>query len=370
MNILLLPPYTYVYPILRYLVADYSLSCDDAEWKQMLPFAILMVVFFVFGVPLFLAILLVRHRTVIKKLGRDIDETLAEAAVLEQLGESIDVDKARALYRQVDTDGSGSIDFVEFAKFWISQNDGEDDGTSGSGLADIVRLMTLSKDSPKNVESLGHQALGLMSARAGRQSIRRNVTVDDNTHTFASTETKGDGGRSTEAKTAEASTNGPDEAMHAANEGMGDFDHHVKGGARRGGGMEVEDGVEMMLGVLWRNYKPEYYFFDIVNFTFKLVLWATLVFFNYGSQLQIGTALLLCVGRLALHAQFEPYRMVTDNAFDCKVIAASYLPRPHVSPTHCTHHGTSPHTIAFMPPHHNDRSYLKILRCRNGRSES
>ena len=49
---------------------------------------------------------------------------------------------------------------------------------------------------------------------------------------------------------------------------------------------------------------------------FKLVLWATLVFFPYGSQLQVGTALLLCVGRLALHAQFEPYRMMTDNAFD------------------------------------------------------
>ena len=313
----------------------------------MLPFAILMVVFFVFGVPVFLSILLVRHRNVIKKLGRNIDEALAEAAVLEQLGESIDVDKARALYRQVDTDGSGSIDFVEFAKFWISQNDEEDDGMPGSGLADIVRMITQSKDSPEKVESLGHQALGLMSARAGRQSIRRNVTVGDNTHTFASTETKGDDGESAEAKTAEAPTNDPDEAMHATNEGMGGSDHHGEGRARGEGGMDVEDGVEMMLGVLWRNYKPEYYFFDIVNFTFKLVLWATLVFFNYGSQLQIGTALLLCVGRLALHAQFEPYRMVTDNAFDCKVIAAS-----HVSPTHCTHHGTSPHPIACMPPHH------------------
>ena len=46
------------------------------------------------------------------------------------------------------------------------------------------------------------------------------------------------------------------------------------------------------------------------------MLWATLVFFRYGSQLQIGTALLLCVGRLALHAQFEPYRASTNNVFD------------------------------------------------------
>ena len=53
-----------------------------------------------------------------------------------------------------------------------------------------------------------------------------------------------------------------------------------------------------------------------INFSFKLVLWATLVFFSYGSQLQIGTALLLCVGRLALHAQFEPYRETMNNVFD------------------------------------------------------
>ena len=64
----------------------------------MLPFAILMVVFFVFGVPLFLSILLVRHRNVIKKLGRDIDEALAEAAVLEQLGESIDVRSSHSMF--------------------------------------------------------------------------------------------------------------------------------------------------------------------------------------------------------------------------------------------------------------------------------
>ena len=61
---------------------------------------------------------------------------------------------------------------------------------------------------------------------------------------------------------------------------------------------------------------PRYFFFDIINFTFKLVLWATLVFFSYGSQLQLGTALLLCVGRLALHAQFEPYRTAMNNVFD------------------------------------------------------
>lgn len=52
---------------------------------------------------------------------------------------------------------------------------------------------------------------------------------------------------------------------------------------------------------------------------------ATLVFFSYGSQLQIGIALLLCVGRLALHAQFEPYRMTFDNVFDYVTLVITAL---------------------------------------------
>jgi len=62
-----------------------------------------------------------------------------------------------------------------------------------------------------------------------------------------------------------------------------------------------------------------------INFLFKLLLYATLVFFSYGSQLQIGTALLLCVGRLALHAQFEPYREVTSNLFDYVTLVITAL---------------------------------------------
>ena len=68
-----------------------------------------------------------------------------------------------------------------------------------------------------------------------------------------------------------------------------------------------------------------YLYFQRISIMFKLVLWATLVFFSYGSQLQIGTALLLCVGRLALHAQFEPYRMTMDNAFDYVTLTITAL---------------------------------------------
>ena len=44
-----------------YLVADYSLRCDDDGWQRMLPFALFMVVGFVVGVPLMLLILLCRY---------------------------------------------------------------------------------------------------------------------------------------------------------------------------------------------------------------------------------------------------------------------------------------------------------------------
>ena len=44
-----------------YLVADYSLRCDDDGWQRMLPFALFMVIGFVVGVPLMLLILLCRY---------------------------------------------------------------------------------------------------------------------------------------------------------------------------------------------------------------------------------------------------------------------------------------------------------------------
>ena len=72
-------------------------------------------------------------------------------------------------------------------------------------------------------------------------------------------------------------------------------------------------------------YKPQYYYFDIINFFHKMILWATLVFFGYGSQLQVGTALLLCVARLVIHNRFEPYRERTDNLFDEVVLMLTAL---------------------------------------------
>ena len=52
---------------------------------------------------------------------------------------------------------------------------------------------------------------------------------------------------------------------------------------------------------------------------YKLALWATLVFFVYGSSLQSSAGLLLCSARLVLHSHLEPYRDPVDNLFDCKL---------------------------------------------------
>ena len=57
----------------------------------------------------------------------------------------------------------------------------------------------------------------------------------------------------------------------------------------------------------------------------KLFLWATLVFFLRGSLLQIGSAVLLTVIRLVLHAHFEPYKDPVDNLFDYLTLTISAL---------------------------------------------
>ena len=321
-----------------YLIADYSLRCNDAAWRRMLPLALFMVIFFVIGVPLLLLVLLVNNRTAIKKIGRAVNEALEETAVLEEMGETIDIDKARALYRNIDVDSSGSIDFAEFTKFWLNHNDREA-GTSGE-VADIVKKMTQRTDSPE-VKSLGRTALGLMNSRVGRRrSIRRKrtgtaignalatshaaeqdeedartvhegavegrvrgmvvgereregtaprtqsrsslemVTVvgavgrrggegkgnSNNRETDASTEAKGAAGGMLENRPkASMRKRGSLVAAHISHQQVTrNLAGDVQGATLARERMAAEgDGVEMMLGVLWLNYKPEYFFFDM-----------------------------------------------------------------------------------------------------------
>jgi len=56
---------------------------------------------------------------------------------------------------------------------------------------------------------------------------------------------------------------------------------------------------------------------------YKLALWATLVFFVYGSSLQGSAGLLMCLARLVLHSRLEPYRDHIDNLFDCKLASSN-----------------------------------------------
>lgn len=256
------PPHTH-----RYLVADYSLRCHDADWQQMLPFALFMVVFFVIGVPLLLLVLLVRHRAAIKTIGRAIEEALAEKEVLEVFGESIDIDKARALYRQVDIDQSGSIDFPEFAKFWLDHNKGED-GLSDE-LAEMIDTIQQERDI-EAIKTLGRKVRDRMRAR-GHRSIRRRCVEDGSAVVL-------DGARGEEKGETEHQELGTPTETKGAAEGAQDA--RPSSSVESAQHLEVvriaqgvilakeraaveEDGMEMMLGMLWMAYKPEHFYFDM-----------------------------------------------------------------------------------------------------------
>jgi uncharacterized membrane protein YgcG len=68
-----------------------------------------------------------------------------------------------------------------------------------------------------------------------------------------------------------------------------------------------EDGTKKLLGVIYKAYKPELYWFESVTMLFKLLLWATLVFFDDGSQFQLATAALVGFCQVGVHAKFEPF---------------------------------------------------------------
>ena len=173
----------------------------------MLPFALFMVVFFVIGVPLLLLVLLVRNRAAIKTIGRAFDEALAEKEVLEVLGESIDIDKARALYRQVDIDHSGSIGFPEFAKFWLNYNEGED-GTSDE-LAKMIDTIQQESD-VEVIKTLGKKVRALSKTR-GRSRI---FVEDDNAVVVDGARGEGKGGTENQEINISTETKGAAEGAH------------------------------------------------------------------------------------------------------------------------------------------------------------
>ena len=59
--------------------------------------------------------------------------------------------------------------------------------------------------------------------------------------------------------------------------------------------------------MLYYLYRPACYWYESVNMGFKLVLWSTLVFFEYGSELQMSAALVVNVMQLCAHIFFLPF---------------------------------------------------------------
>ena len=74
-----------------------------------------------------------------------------------------------------------------------------------------------------------------------------------------------------------------------------------------------DEKTKKLLGMLYTSYKPDKYWFESVIMLFKLSLWATLVFFENGSQFQLATSLALCFLQLGIHARYEPYNDQTKN---------------------------------------------------------
>ena len=74
-----------------------------------------------------------------------------------------------------------------------------------------------------------------------------------------------------------------------------------------------DETTKQLLGMLYLSYKPHLYFFESIIMFFKLALWATLVFFEHGSQFQLATSAVLCVLQLGVHARYEPYEDYAKN---------------------------------------------------------
>eukprot|EP00947_MAST-08B_sp_MAST-8B-sp1_P006231 g6231.t1 len=71
--------------------------------------------------------------------------------------------------------------------------------------------------------------------------------------------------------------------------------------------------TKKLLGVLYMSYKPDLYWFESVTMTFKLALWATLVFFEHGSQFQLAMSAAICFLQLGVHARYEPFETSFKN---------------------------------------------------------
>ena len=61
------------------------------------------------------------------------------------------------------------------------------------------------------------------------------------------------------------------------------------------------------LGVLYMIYREQCYWYESVNMLFKIMLWSALVFAEYGSQMQLATALVINVLQLLVMVHLKPF---------------------------------------------------------------
>ena len=72
--------------------------------------------------------------------------------------------------------------------------------------------------------------------------------------------------------------------------------------------------IDMLLGMLYKPYKPEFFYWESVVISFKLVLLVGLVFTDQASLYQHAAVLVVCVAQLFAQAWAKPYRTATSNA--------------------------------------------------------
>ena len=61
------------------------------------------------------------------------------------------------------------------------------------------------------------------------------------------------------------------------------------------------------LDILYATYHSGAYFYESITMLFKLALWASLVFPDHGSQLQLSMALIVNVLQITVHVYLKPY---------------------------------------------------------------
>eukprot|EP00947_MAST-08B_sp_MAST-8B-sp1_P006273 g6273.t1 len=71
--------------------------------------------------------------------------------------------------------------------------------------------------------------------------------------------------------------------------------------------------TKRQLGMLYKSYKPQAYWFESVQMLFKLALYASLAFLHDDEQLKLAVALLTGFLQVAVHMRVEPFNTDAKN---------------------------------------------------------